>query len=241
MENEVTPAEEPKAPEADAPKVETIGDALQTGEPEVPDKEQETVPLAQFLELKKDNKELRKSLKNIEQRLTDGETPKDVASDLQALADEHNIDPAFLKKFAKNIEDKARKDIEEKIDERLAPINASQRQAHIDKQFEIHYAAAMKDMPDYTGIVNPEVIKQLSMDPKNGKKTFAQLIEETYGNAISGKRTIETTKPGGGKEPETVDVERAQKDPEYYAEVMANPTLKKEYNKGLTERLSKTF
>jgi len=94
-------------------------------------------------------------------------------------------------------------------------------------------------MPEYENLVNREVIKVLSLDPKNANKTFAQLIEETYGKAITGKRTIETTKPGGGKEPTEIDFDKALKDTEYFKEIMSNPTLKKKYNDSISSRVSR--
>jgi hypothetical protein len=85
-------------------------------------------------------------------------------------------------------------------------------------------------MPEFTSIVNPGVIKALSLLPQNASKTFPQLIEETYGNAISGKRTMQTTTPGGGKDSAPLDYTKATQDMSYYNEVMANPKLKAEYN-----------
>lgn len=230
----VAPVETPVAQE---PKTETISEALKTAVPST--KEPEVVGLDKFLELKKQNKELKRSYQDLERRITEGESVKEVTPDLQALAEEHNVDIGFLQKLAKNIENKAQKDIDERIEARLAPITQREQAEFIDKQFNTHFGAAMESLPDYKDIVNPEVIKTLSLDPKNGKKTFAQLIEETYGNAITGRRTIETTKPGGGKEPEEVDIARAQKDGDYFKEIMADPKKKAEYNKGMTTRLNK--
>jgi hypothetical protein len=96
----------------------------------------------------------------------------------------------------------------------------------------------MAEMPEYSAIVNKDVIKTLSLDPANQNKTFQQLIEETYGNALGGKRTLETTTPRGGKALESVDFDRAKKDGKYLEEVLANPDTKKEYNEGLIGRLS---
>jgi len=88
----------------------------------------------------------------------------------------------------------------------------------------------MERMPEYNGIANPEVIKALATNPANAKKTLSQIMEEAYGGAIQGKPTIETTKAGGGKQPEKVDFNRAQTDSDYFKQVMDNPKLKAEYN-----------
>jgi hypothetical protein len=82
-----------------------------------------------------------------------------------------------------------------------------------------------------------EVIKTLSLDPKNSNKTISQLIEETYGNALPGKRSIEQNKPGGSKESGEIDFDRAKKDGSYFKEIMADPGLKKKYNDNLIGRV----
>jgi len=79
----------------------------------------------------------------------------------------------------------------------------------------------------------------MALNPANKDKTFSALLEEAYGSALGGKRTIETTTPRGGADNTKVDAERAQKDPEYRKEVFANPDLKKQYNESLTDRLSR--
>ena len=94
----------------------------------------------------------------------------------------------------------------------------------------------MERAPEFKAIANPEVIKSLAILPQNAKKTLSQILEETYGNAITGKRTIETTSPGGGKEPEPLDIKRAEKDIEYFKEVMADPKKKAQYNEAMLKR-----
>ena len=95
----------------------------------------------------------------------------------------------------------------------------------------------MEKMPDFKGLADPDVIKTLSLDPKNANKTLTQIVEDTYGNFLTGRRTVETTTPRGGKEPEKIDFARMTKDPSYYKEVMSDPDRKKEYNNNLHERL----
>lgn len=199
----------------------------------------QTVGLDKFLEVKNQKKELQKELNDLKSRLERGEDMGDIGLDLDALAEEHDIDKGFLTKLVNTIKTQAEKSLDERIDKKLAPITAKEKAEKIDKAFKTAFDGAIENMPEYKEVVNPEVIKTLSLDPKNANKTFTQLIEETYGNAITGKRTIETTKPGGGKEPTEVDFDKAAKDPEYFKEVMANPDLKKKYNAKLTDRISR--
>ena len=214
----------------------TIGDIIN---PVVEERKPETVGLDKFLEIKKENKELKNQLNDLARRIEEGDNKQDVADDIEALADEHDIDRKFLTKLVKTIESNVEKKSEEKFNSRLAPLTESAKQSKIDTAFKSAFEGTIEQMPEYKNIVNADVIKTLSLDPKNAKKTFSQLIEETYGNAITGKRTLETTKPGGGKEPVELDVNRAKQDPEYFKEVMASPKLRKEYNDGLLDRVSK--
>lgn len=228
-----TPEAEVKAP-AEAPteekKEQTIAEALEV----TPVKEEpkvETVGLDKFLKEKAGRREAEKQLKSLRESIEDGATKAEISSTVEAIADEHNIDKPFLNKLVATIKAETEKDFEDKLSSRLKPIEEKEKAEKIGKAFTEHYAKAIEEMPEFKDISNPEVIKTLSLDPKNAQKTFKQIIEETYGNAIGGKRSIETTIPRGGKEPEPLDVARAAKDGAYFAEVMANPKLKAEYNK----------
>jgi hypothetical protein len=218
---------------AEAKQEETIGETIN---PEK--KEPKVVPEATFLELKNANKELKKDLKELKQLIESGGSKKEVSSDLKAIAEEHNVDAEFLSKFAESIESKANKDIDEKISAKLKPLEEKERQTKIDSIFEDKFAKAIEAMPEYKDIANKDVIKSLSLDPNNANKTWKQIIEGAYGHLITGRKTMETSKPGSGKNSDQdVDIERAGKDTAYFKEVMANPELKKKYNAELTSRL----
>lgn len=227
-----TPEVVEKTPEDTQPeqKEQTIGEVLET---EPKKEEKPTVGLDKFLELKKENKELNKRLKEIEKNIEKGATSDDISDDLSELAEEFDVDPKFLSKLEKTIRTKSEKELES----RIKPLTEKEAKAEIDKRFNTHFEKTIAEMPEYAKIVNPEVIKQLSLNPANGKKTFAQLIEETYGNAIGGKSTIETVKPTGRNEPEAIDFDRAKRDTNYFREIMANPSLKAKYNDSIEQRL----
>ena len=53
---------------------------------------------------------------------------------------------------------------------------------------------------------------------------------------LLGKRTIETTQPGGGNDPEPLNIQRAEKDIEYFKQVMADPKKKAQYNEAMLKR-----
>lgn len=234
-----TPAEEAKKTEPTISEVvgeakeETVGEVL-TEKPK-----EETVPLSTYLEIKKENKALAKSLKDLEKRIDEGATKKEVASDIKALADKHGIDADFLEEFAATVKAKADSEVDEKISSKLKPLEEKERKQKINAVFDEHFAKALAQAPEYDGVVNKEVIKSLSLNAANANKTFIQIIEEAYGHLITGKRSIDQASTRAGKNDSLeVDVDRARKDQEYFREVMANPTLKKKYNESLSDRLS---
>jgi len=214
-------AEAPATPEPTV--VQTISEVL-----EVPvEKQPNHIPESAFLKEKMARKDAEKRIKELEAKIRADDAPRsEVSEDIASIAKEFDIDPTFLDKLEKSIRSKTEKEIESKF----KPMEEKERQAAIDKAFDTHYSAAIESMPEFKEVVNPAVIKALSMLPQNGNKTFTQLIEETYGNAITGKRTIVSTTPGGGKDPQPLDYQRAQRDKAYFNEIMQDPKRKAEYN-----------
>ena len=222
----VEPKVETKEPVVEK-KVETVGQVLD------PKPEPKVVPEAAFLELKRENKDFKKQIADLEKKIENGATKAEVSDDIAAIGEEFGVDKQFLTKLSGAIE--------KKFESKLAPINAKDKAEKIEKVFKTHFDKAMAEMPEFAGVVNRDTIKSLSLDPANADKTFQQLIEETYGNALGGKRTLETTTPRGGAKIDKVDFKRAANDQDYLAEVLKNPDTKKEYNEGLAQRLSTQF
>lgn len=227
----------------EAKKEETVGEALDVtpkSEGTPPKKEEpETVPLATFLEIKGDNKKLTKQIEDLQKTIESGASRGEVSADLQAIADEHNVDPKFLKDLEKAIRAKAKQEATEEVETKLKPLQEKERAEKINTAFNAGFSKAMESMPEYDGIVKKDVIKALSLLPENANKTFAQLIEESFGHLITGKRTIDAGSSRAGKnDTGEVDIKRAQTDPDYFKEVMANPITKKKYNDSMTDRIA---
>lgn len=202
-------------------------------------KESDTIPISAFLDEKKGRKEAERArddaqtrVSELEQSIKAGATKAEVSADIEAIAKEYDVDAGFLSKLASAMQAKAKT----AVDEKLRPLEEKDREAKINVAFKGAYEGAMERMPEFKAIVNPDVIKALSLDPRNANKTFTQIIEEAYGNAVPGKRSIESTVAGGGKEPAPLDMTRARKDNAYFAEIMANPQLKAEYNAAMLKR-----
>lgn len=198
---------------------------------EVVPEPKETVGLDKYLTEKNARKAAETKVKQLEDSIKAGATKAEVTADIAAISAEYpDVDVNFLNKLANAIKTQVEKESDAKIEERVKPLEAKEKAKKIDEAFQQHFKIAMDAMPEFKDIVNAEVIKTLSLDPKNANKTFSQIIEDTYGSALTGKRTVDTTIPGGGKDTEPLDFAKARKDSSYFDVVMANPRLKKEYN-----------
>lgn len=233
----VTPVEKPAVEVAtpaevvvEKPAEKTVAEVIATVVPQP--KPQETVGLDKFLSEKQGRKDAEKALADLKASIAAGATKEEVADDIAAIGTKYGVDPEFLKELSATIESNT----EKKFADRLTPLEQKDKEAKINTAFKTAFDAAMAELPEFATVVNADVIKTLSLDPKNQNKTFTQIIEETYGGAVPGKRTIESTKPGGGKEPEPLDVDRARKDSAYFDEVMANPKLKEQYNAAMLKK-----
>lgn len=214
----------------DTKKEETIGEALGTETK----KEARLVPEAALIEYKKENKELVKEIRELKKSIESGATKKEVSSDLKALAEEYGVDENFLSKLVSVTQAEA----EAKLSSKLQPLEDEKKAEKIEKIFNENFDKALEDMPEFKGIANRDVIKSLCLDPKNSNKTFAKILEESYGHLVTGKRTIESTKPRGGAGDATIDFDKAKKDTSYFTEIMSNPELKKKYNEELVKRIN---
>lgn len=212
--------ETPKETSAEPTIEETIG--------EQPD---DRVPLKTFLEIKNEKKALERELKRVRSSAQQGATKSEIRADLQAIADKYDVDVDFLTELSSVIYAQAKGDAEEVI----KPVLEKEAKERVDKALTENINKALEVMPEYEGVVNKDVLKSLARLPENKNKTFQQLIEETYSKTVTGKRTMETSTPRGGKE--LVYDESRINDPEYFSEVMASPELKKKYNDSLVDRL----
>ena len=213
----------------------TLGEVLKD-EPVVEPKK-ETVGLDKFLDIKKQNKELKKKLESLEKSIEDGDSDESVSEDIESIAEEFNIDKSFLKKLEKSILSKRDKELDEKLAEKLKPIEQERKQKEVNKVFDNMYQATLERMPEYANVVDQEVVRSLAVLKENSSLSLPQLIEKIYGKSISGRKTIETTVPRGGKGPQEIDFALARTDNNYFKEIMADPDLKRKYNQNIESRL----
>ena len=232
---DITPPADQKP--AEEKKDVTVGDALHKEDKKDPPKDARVVPESAFLELKSQNKEFKRQIENLQKQIESGATKREVSQSIKEIADKHNVDAGFLGEFAEAVRKETEADVEGRVAERLRPIEEKEKAERIDKVFNEHFDKTLEELPEYKGIVNKEVIRAMALDPKNKDKTFAQIFQESFGHLVKGKKTLDTTKPRAGKQEPEIDYDRAKKDPEYFKEIMADPDLKKEYNKNLESRI----
>jgi len=211
---------------------ETISEQLKTTNNKV-----DNVPLATYLSAKNEAKEMSAKIKELEAKVAEGATKVEISDDIEALGREYSVDPKFLARLTATMTAKAKSEMARETEEVLGPLKEKDRQEQIDKAFKTSFGVAMETLPELKAVVNADIIKQLSLLPQNANKTFVQLIEETYGNAVTGRRTIETSTPNGGREPASIDYNRASKDNAYLNEILSNPQTKAEYNRDLHKRI----
>ncbi len=205
--NVATPEAEAKSEEA-TPEEPTLAD-LHQEEKKEEKKVPDSVPLARLNKEVSRRKELETELKELRQQIDAGDDYED------------SDDSSEVKQLAAEVKE---------IKQREARIKA-------EAVFTQNLERTLENNPEYKDLVNKEVIKQMAFNPANKDKTYSQLLEEAYGNAIQGRRTMESTTPRGGAENTKVDIKRAQSDPEYRRQVLADPDMRKEYNKDLHTRI----
>lgn len=191
---------------------------------------EKTVPEYAFVAQKKALIAAEKELKALRESIQYQEaTQYEQVTGVDAIADKYNIDREFMNELKSTIEN----DLDAKYASKLSDKEKADK---FNEAFNKQYNTALERGPEFQAIANPDVIKTLATLPQNKNKTVSQLLEETYGNALTGKRTIETTQPGGGKDPEPLDIAKAEKDINYFNEVMADPKKKAQYNEAMLKR-----
>lgn len=191
---------------------------------------EKTVPEYAFVAQKKALIAAEKELKALRESMQYQEaTQYEQVTGVDAIADKYNIDREFMNELKSTIEN----DLDAKY---ASKESAKEKADKFNDAFSKQYNTALERGPEFQAIANPDVIKTLATLPQNKNKTVSQLLEETYGNALTGKRTIETTQPGGGKDPEPLDIAKAEKDINYFNEVMADPKKKAQYNEAMLKK-----
>ena len=214
-----------------------VGDIIKTDEKPPEEVKARTVPEAVFLEEKRERKELAKELKEVKKLLEEGASRKEVSADVKEIAEEFGLTEQAVAKLIAKVGEQTKAEYDKEIEAKLAPIQAKERAENVEKTFNEHFDKLMEAMPEFKGIASKDVIRALAADPRNANKTFAKILEDSYGHLVVGKKTLEKTEARGGVSDAPIDNKRMINDMEYYKEVMANPELKKKYNEEFIKRV----
>ena len=234
-ETKVAPEVESKETEVTPAEASTDVEQVKVGDESMESvKEQKMVPESVLIEYKKQAKSDRKELDALRKSIEAGATKSEISQSVKEIAEEYNVNIEFANKFASAV----KKEVEDSTEDKLKPFKEREVVEKINRVFDTEYERVLVESPEYAKLVNKDVIKSLTLNPKNaGKdlnaKLIAQIFQESYGHLVTGKKTLDTTKPRGGAKDTSIDFEKASKDSTYFAEVMADPTLKAEYNKRL--------
>jgi hypothetical protein len=209
---------------------ETLADIVPDEEPEEekPKPKPETVPIDVYLQLKKELKEMKKSRTSSE--------PTD--SSIEEIANEFDVDPAFAKKLAGAIEQSSVSKFEERYLAEKKQAELKEKVAQGEQKLDKAIESALESSPFYKDVVNIDIIKNLARTTTDKTMTVSKLIESVYGKAVGGKKTMESSAPSSGERGESkVDFSMAG-DPAVYAQIKADPKLRKEYNEYLVKNLN---
>ena len=196
------------------------------------------VPEAVFLEEKRERKELAKEIKDLKKLIEEGAAKKEVSSTVKELAERMGLADKDVQELITIAKEDTKAEYEKEIEAKLKPIQDKERSERAQKTFDEHYDKLMEAMPEFKGVATKEAVRSLSLDPKNANKTFAKILEESYGHLVTGKKTIEKTQARGGVSDAPIDMNRMKHDMVYYKEVMDSPDLKAKYMADFTKRIN---
>jgi len=175
-----------------------------------------------IVELKKENREMKKmirdevipTIRQLQEQVKKGGTSASEAKDeLDALAEEWELEPKFVKKLADILLNKSKKqfedeylsdikDIKSKAEEQTKQITHAQITAAISKEFD----RVVADNPEIGKIANKEAVKKYIMSSENNlKRTMEDVLDELYGSAQKDGAGMEGYSSQGGNHPKEPD------------------------------------
>lgn len=204
----------------------------------------ESVPLKKYMEEKRLSKEnadkataLEAELAKVKSNMASMSVPA-INDEITRLATEHNADPELLAKLMSMAKTVTAKEIREELDAQYAPaitrIEQERNAEKAEKKFDTLYEKTLSEMGEYAGVVNKDVIKSLAFNPANAKKTLPQILEEAYGNAVQGRKSIESHTPGS-RGADEVDISNPTDHD--FDKINADPSLKAKWSKQAEDQI----
>lgn len=191
-------------------------------------KKDETVPLSKYMEEKNARKALEAALRD--KSKASGETEIN-SEDLDDLAKEFDLDPGFVKKFAKTVEARAEKRAEAKI----APIIQKERETESVNNFNRDFDKSILAVYGQEAEKFREHFQRLAFDPNLVHYDTLEALREAYFPTLkaAAKPTKDTNVEGGSQaapgksDAETIDF--AKMDEDTHIKVLKDSKLRAQY------------
>lgn len=211
----------------------TMGEVSQTAN--------DTVGLSKFLDEKNKRKEAEALAQQLQYELDQARTMAQQGASQSYVDDTVNeiaqkytdVSPELLR----DLVSVTKREIDKEYGSKLNAFEADRQREAAEKKFSDLYTRTISDMPEYSNMVNPEVIKSLAFNPMNANKTLPQIIEETYGRAIVGRKTLETS-GGSSRRDNAGDIDFANMRDSDWEAIEADPALKAKHNAWTMEQLN---
>lgn len=236
---EETPKEAPKAPEETLETLETLSE-----------KSEDNVPLKKYMAEKHAKREAEQRAQQLEAEIAKlRENPyksnQDVKLDVKSLSEKHQIDEEVLSDILNAsynmTKEKVLQEIEKEINPKLLELEGIKREREVksfDEKLSNDVSRVLKEMPEYSDLVDKEDLKIWIKSGQYSKLTLPQLIEQKYSRFVTGKKTIETSH--ASKQIEIPDTSKPLSD-EQYLKLDTDPELRKEWSKGLLDRVRRAM
>jgi hypothetical protein len=190
--------------EAKAPEGTVAAEVAKVEVPEVKsDKAPETVPLAVFLDLKKDLKDLKSELEN-------AKSSEKSSVQAEGFADLASKYPDVSSDFIKDMLGAATLEAQKKIEQKYNPIIEKQEQKEkqiaFDTAFNNLFEKTLQDNPDLPKTIDKELVKELALTPKYINVPLSDILIKMYGSNNTGKSSSENeTRTGADIVEDVVD------------------------------------
>lgn len=186
----------------------------------------QTVPLAAYLDLKNDVKELKQALKDRDSKVDNTTAVAAGVAELAAKYPDVNID--FITDMVSASTKKAQEAIEAKYSPIIERQEAEKKNEKFEKAFDNAKAKVMEENPDLP-TVDWDAIKTLALTPNYINLPLADVVQKVYGGIINkGRASSENDmRSGADRVEDVVDFENLT--PEQHTKVMANPKARKAY------------
>ena len=236
---EEIPKEAPKAPEETLETLETLSE-----------KSEDTVPLKKYMAEKHGKRAAEEKAQQLETEIAKlRENPyksnTDVKLDVKSLSEKHQIDEEVLSDILNAsynmTKEKVLQELEKEINPKLAELEGIKREREVksfDEKLSNDVSRVLKDMPEYSDLVDKDDLKIWIKSGQYSKLTLPQLIEQKYSRFVTGKKTIETSH--ASKQIEIPDTSKPLSD-EQYMKLDTDPELRKEWSKGLLDRVRRAM